>query len=579
VALEQAFVGVELVGAEVRYAEAQPGVRAQQPVDALGRAEGVRIALVVRALRLAAGVHHERPIRRDARLGDLAELVGVGREALHVAVELHAREAHRERLLEDRARARLARQHGGETGDARLALRDRGHRGVQRARHARRVRVGVAHDALDAAVEEEARDVGRAELVADRPAVLLEPAPDRLRDAIGEEVHVRVDHGRERRRHARALRVVHERHRRPPVAGEPAVREARRDGVAIGGRSIRHAVKIDGNRTRFRGQRRTARHLDPAWGRTQPVLHVGAGACSPSGVEGPGTATSRIEALAMSFLSSLVSWAGVPYSVALGVAVVFALMQMTGLLGLLAGGGDHDGDADADADHDVDAGDADADHDVDADHDADADADHDADGDDADQDEGRGHAGGGFLAALGIGKVPLSIVWQTYAVSFAIAGFAANAAVLSRTGALPTSTLAWSLPLALVAGYAVTRGVAGGIAKVVANPAAEATSRKQLVGHSAVVISSKVDAEFGEVRLTDKTGHVLRVLVRTRAGEKAIREGREVVVVEWDKERDWLYVAPLDEDDEPPTRIASDGAAEAEAEADVEAARARSKTT
>jgi hypothetical protein len=281
----------------------------------------------------------------------------------------------------------------------------------------------------------------------------------------------------------------------------------------------------------------------------------------------------------MSFLSSLVSWAGVPYSVALGVAVVFALMQMTGLLGLLAGGGDHDGDADADADHDVDAGDADADHDVDADHDADADADHDADGDDADQDEGRGHAGGGFLAALGIGKVPLSIVWQTYAVSFAIAGFAANAAVLSRTGALPTSTLAWSLPLALVAGYAVTRGVAGGIAKVVANPAAEATSRKQLVGHSAVVISSKVDAEFGEVRLTDKTGHVLRVLVRTRAGEKAIREGREVVVVEWDKERDWLYVAPLDEDDEPPTRIASDGAAEAEAEADVEAARARSKTT
>ena len=164
--------------------------------------------------------------------------------------------------------------------------------------------------------------------------------------------------------------------------------------------------------------------------------------------------------------------------------------------------------------------------------------------------------------------MPLSIVWQTFAVSFAIAGFAANAAVLSRTGALPTSTLAWSVPLALVVGYVVTRGVGGALGRLVANPAAEATSRKQLVGHAAVVISSKVDAEFGEVRLADKTGHVLRVIVRTKPGEKAIREGRDVVIVEWDRERDWLLVAPLDEDDEAPARIAPDAGAEAEAEAE-----------
>ena len=42
-----------------------------------------------------------------------------------------------------------------------------------------------------------------------------------------------------------------------------------------------------------------------------------------------------------------------------------------------------------------------------------------------------------LLAGLGVGKVPLSIIWQTYAVAFGFAGFAANTATLSRTGALP----------------------------------------------------------------------------------------------------------------------------------------------
>ncbi len=57
----------------------------------------------------------------------------------------------------------------------------------------------------------------------------------------------------------------------------------------------------------------------------------------------------------MPFISSLLAWANVPFTVALGVAVGFALLQMTGLLGLLAGGGDHEGDADGghEADHEA----------------------------------------------------------------------------------------------------------------------------------------------------------------------------------------------------------------------------------
>jgi membrane protein implicated in regulation of membrane protease activity len=234
--------------------------------------------------------------------------------------------------------------------------------------------------------------------------------------------------------------------------------------------------------------------------------------------------------------------------VALGVAVGFALLQMTGLLGLIAGGGDHDGDAD----HDVDGGheaDADADHDVDADHDADADGDHDHDHD-ADQDEGHS-VGQSFLAGLGVGKVPLSIIWQTYAVVFGFAGITANTVYLTYAGALPALTLAWTLPGACVFGYVLTRLLSRVIGRVVADPKQEATTRRQLVGASGVVISSKINAEFGEVRIKDKTGHTLRIICRTR-DEKAIPEGREVVIVDYDREGDRLYVAPLDEYDEAP---------------------------
>lgn len=242
---------------------------------------------------------------------------------------------------------------------------------------------------------------------------------------------------------------------------------------------------------------------------------------------------------------SLLAWANVPFTAVLCIAVMFALIQMSGLLGLLAGG-DHEGDADhdVDADHDADAG-HDADADGDADHDADADHDH-----DADQENASG-AGQGFLAALGVGKVPLSIIWQTYAVAFGLAGIIGNTIYLGYARALPPYTLAWTLPIALVFGYFVTRRLGRVLARVASDPRQEATTRKELVGHTGVVISSKISSEFGEVRLMDKTGHTLRIICRTRDSEPTIAEGREVVIVEYDKAGDHLFVAPLDEGLEP----------------------------
>lgn len=221
----------------------------------------------------------------------------------------------------------------------------------------------------------------------------------------------------------------------------------------------------------------------------------------------------------MAFLESLLTWASVPYVVSIGVAVLFALLQATGLLGLLAGGDDHDGDADGDADSDAD--DADGDHDHDA-------------------------QGFSVLADLGVGRVPLSILWQTFAFAFGFAGVAVNVFYLSSAHVLPLWTLAVSLPLALVFGYVVTRQVGRIVARVVADPAQEATSRAGLVGQTGVVISSKVNAEFGEVRIRDRSGHVVRVACRVRVDDSVVPEHAEVVVVEYDREKDWLYVAPLE---------------------------------
>jgi hypothetical protein len=61
-----------------------------------------------------------------------------------------------------------------------------------------------------------------------------------------------------------------------------------------------------------------------------------------------------------------------------------------------------------------------------------------------------------------------------------------------------------------------------------------------------VVISSKVSPELGEVRVTDATGIVHRIICRVPPDDEPIPEGREVVFVEYDREKDVLFVAPLD---------------------------------
>lgn len=253
----------------------------------------------------------------------------------------------------------------------------------------------------------------------------------------------------------------------------------------------------------------------------------------------------------LSILHFLIAWPNAPFTVAGGIACIFALLQATGLLGLLAGGGegDADHDVDTDMDHDVDA---DADHDVDQDHDADH---------DADNEQGVSAA---ILGTLGFGKLPFGLIWQSYAIAFAITGLALNAHY-ANTGVVPMLSLAWTVPAGLASGYALVAVLAKLLGPVFSSKAEEATSRAQLVGSIGVVISSTVSAEFGEIRVKDKSGHDLRVVCKLAPGSHAPKEHESVVIVELD-DKDGLLVAPLEDHEDRPRRRVDKGKAKAPAD-------------
>lgn len=283
----------------------------------------------------------------------------------------------------------------------------------------------------------------------------------------------------------------------------------------------------------------------------------------------------------MNALSSLFVWANLPYIGAFTVAVLFAILQMSGLLGLLIGDSDHD--ADHDVDHDVDA-DADADHDVDADGDADGDADHDADND-ADNEES-GSLGGKILVDLGVGRVPFSTVWQAFAIAFGMVGLAVNLFVLGSPGAIATSTLAISLPIALVSAYLITRTITRLLGRVLGGEQEEASSRKDLIGSTGTVISSQITSEFGEIRIADRAGRLVHLICRIRESEQPIPAGKEIVIVDYDAKTGHIFVSPLDVDlDDKPkrlkknVRIAEKTAPPAEAPEEVEGAEVSEKRT
>jgi hypothetical protein len=225
----------------------------------------------------------------------------------------------------------------------------------------------------------------------------------------------------------------------------------------------------------------------------------------------------------MALLDRLFVWANAPYVVALGISLLFGTLQMSGLLafgGDGAAGGDDAGGADGGAEAEAAAGDAGADA----------------------HDHGAGQA---LVHASGASGAPTSWLLHVFALTFGVTGLFATALVTRAGERADAATLLWSVPLAFVVALVATRATNRRLGPVLSGDASRATSRRELVGSLGVVISSKVDASFGEVRLRDRHGHTLRLVVATR--DRVLREGESVVVVDLDDESGRLYVSPLDE--------------------------------
>lgn len=150
-----------------------------------------------------------------------------------------------------------------------------------------------------------------------------------------------------------------------------------------------------------------------------------------------------------------------------------------------------------------------------------------------------------LLHGVGVGRIPVSLVWQTFAVVFGFTGLALNSHWASAVP--PVVSLSWTVPSAMVVAYAATAGLARLLGPVLSSKDSEATSRRDLVGCLGVVISSEVTPSFGEVRIKDKTGHDLRVVVKLASGSAPALEKSNVVVVDYDRDTECLFVAPLDE--------------------------------
>jgi len=230
------------------------------------------------------------------------------------------------------------------------------------------------------------------------------------------------------------------------------------------------------------------------------------------------------------------SFPGVVYTVLLGVVLVYWLFVVIGAINL--GDGSADGHFDGIGDHGADVGDV-------GHHGADV---ADGGGDGGDVGDGDGDASEGspvaaLIHALHLRSVPATVIfsliitfsWLVCTVAMQLVSRAAPSGSLSL---LSWAVLAGSPILALP----LTSFSARPLVKVFAHRSA--TSHSDLIGKTCVVRTGTVTSTFGEASLEDGgAGLVLRVRVDR---ELPVKRGDQMLIVEWDRERESFLVEPLE---------------------------------
>jgi membrane protein implicated in regulation of membrane protease activity len=215
------------------------------------------------------------------------------------------------------------------------------------------------------------------------------------------------------------------------------------------------------------------------------------------------------------------TWYNLPFLIALGGCILFALLQVIGGVG--------DNDADTDLDTDIDA---------------DLDVDLDASSDLTEASSESTGQSSGLLAALGVTRVPLALVLMALLGSFGAIGLIANTLLARVTGGYASL----SFPIVLVVAGALALVLTGRTSRLLARAVAESSTAvgfEQLVGRVGTVSSASVSATYGRVSVRDSHGTIHTVYAVTERGE-SLPERSEVALVAYDKAQRRFLVRPME---------------------------------
>lgn len=229
-------------------------------------------------------------------------------------------------------------------------------------------------------------------------------------------------------------------------------------------------------------------------------------------------------------LQLALSFPGVVYTVLLGVVLVYWLFVVLGAIHL--GDGSADGHFDGIGDHGV----------GDVGHHGTADG---GEVGDADGDLGEGSAVAALIHALHLRSVPVTVVFSLV-ITFSWLVCTIAMQLVSRAAPGGSQTLLGWLVLAgsPIVALPLTSFSARPLAKVFAHRSA--TSHSDLIGKTCIVRTGTVTSTFGEASLEDGgAGLVLRVRV-DRELDVAVKRGDQMLIVEWDRERESFLVEPMD---------------------------------
>jgi hypothetical protein len=137
-------------------------------------------------------------------------------------------------------------------------------------------------------------------------------------------------------------------------------------------------------------------------------------------------------------------------------------------------------------------------------------------------------------------------VWVTFFIFAGFAGLTWNRVVSTR-GSYPGWAFVVALALALVIGALGVRLFSRLAARFVDVGGRGSVKKHELCGKVGVAASAVVDDKFGEVRVRDDRGNEMLIHGRLQPGEKPLKRGDKLVLVDYDPEKELFWVAAVPE--------------------------------